>query len=167
MGDVGPLNAPRGVVSRDRASLSRKWKKEQELDCRFVRCSLTAGINALRNQLRRKGLVFVHSSRGIYSWCITAGETDSWQGNHGGRRLTGTWSSHSESGLRCNALGVASRSYFLQGGSYLLQVPQPPHQLMMKHSDTRAHGGIHTQITTISIINRTGNHTREAHRGPP
>lgn len=37
----------------------------------------------------------------------------------------------------------------------------------MKHSDTWAYGGIHTQITTISIINRTGNHTREAHRGPP
>lgn len=138
MGDIGFLNAPRRVVSGDRASLSRKWKKEQELDCRFLRYSLTTGINALRNQLRRKGLVFVYSSRGIYSWCITVGETDNWQGKHGGRRLTGTLSSHSEieSGLRCNTLGLASTSYFLQEGSDLLKVPHPPHKLMMKHSDT-------------------------------
>lgn len=37
----------------------------------------------------------------------------------------------------------------------------------MKCLDTWAYGGIHTQIITISIINRTGNHIREAHRGPP
>lgn len=129
MGDVGLLNAPRGVVSGDRASLSGNWKKEQELDYRHLRCSLTSGINTLRNQLRRKGLTFVYSSRGIYSWCIT----DNWQGKHGGRRLAGTLSSHSEieSGLRCNASGLASRTYFLQGGSYLLKVPQPPKQLIM------------------------------------
>lgn len=88
MEDGGPLNAPRGVVSGDRASLSRNWKKEQELDCRFLRCSLTARTNALRNQLRRKGLICLQFQRDI-QLCITVGETDNWQGKHGGRRLPG------------------------------------------------------------------------------